>query len=323
MMLSKFAKTAVLTFVGMLGLLAFAPLASLPAQAPPSAPAAPTSDFTLQSITTADTFKSADAKGWYVALHFLLKTECPVCLRHTGDVLRRQDELPGVRQIFIKPDTDAEIKAWAAKLPTDLPAIYRDPDAALAKRFAIPFGYQFHGQTVHYPALILLGPDGREVFRYVGKNNSDRYSFDNLIKKINELTVDPALAQWSLPADRVVLGGHDPVSYFSEGGPKPGQPELPAYFRGVTYRFASAANRRAFAAAPQKYAPACGGWCATAMTQGNKIEADPANFKITKGSLYLFSRKGDNNALTTWMSDEAANAKAAQQKWMELSTTAK
>ena len=65
--------------------------------------------------------------------------------------------------------------------------IYRDPEAALAKAFDIPFGYKFHGQVVHYPALVILDPKGKEVFRYVGKNNGDRYEFDDFVTKIAEL----------------------------------------------------------------------------------------------------------------------------------------
>ena len=62
--------------------------------------------------------------------------------------------------------------------------IYQDADAKLADQFNIPNGYQFHGQVVHYPALILLNDKGEEVFRYIGKNNSDRFSFDQLKAKI-------------------------------------------------------------------------------------------------------------------------------------------
>lgn len=40
--------------------------------------------------------------------------------------------------------------------------ICRDTDADLARAFGIPDGLLFHGQVVHYPALVLLGPDGRE-----------------------------------------------------------------------------------------------------------------------------------------------------------------
>lgn len=39
--------------------------------------------FTVESPVDGKTFKLADARGKYVALHFLLKTECPFCLRHT------------------------------------------------------------------------------------------------------------------------------------------------------------------------------------------------------------------------------------------------
>ena len=40
---------------------------------------------------------------------------------------------------------------------------------------------------MHYPATLLLGPDGKEVFRYVGKNNGDRLSFEKLAAKVKEL----------------------------------------------------------------------------------------------------------------------------------------
>lgn len=147
-------------------------------------------DFTLQSATSKATFKLSDAKGKFVALHFLLKTECPVCLRHTRDYFAKAATLSNVVQVFVKPDTDAEIKAWAGKLPADELAkhpIYRDPDAKLAKAFNIPDGYKFHGQVVHFPATVLLDPTGKEVFRHVGKNNSDRLAFDKLAAKFSEL----------------------------------------------------------------------------------------------------------------------------------------
>lgn len=153
--------------------------------------AATPEDFTVKSATGKETFSLKDAKGKFVALHFLLKTECPVCLRHTRDYFTKAPTLPTVQQIFLKPDTDSEIEAWASKLPAEDLAknpIYRDPNAKLAKAFDIPDGYAFHGQSVHYPATILIGPDGKEVFRYVGKNNSDRLSFEKLAEKVAELS---------------------------------------------------------------------------------------------------------------------------------------
>ncbi len=147
-------------------------------------------DFTLPSATDTSHFTLSEAQGKYVALHFLLKTECPYCLRHTHEYFENAAELPDVLQIFIKPDTEEEIKEWAMKISdsnTLKYPIYRDIDAALASQYHIPDGYAFHGQTVHYPALILLNKEGKEVFRYIGKNNSDRFSFEKLVTKIHEI----------------------------------------------------------------------------------------------------------------------------------------
>ena len=148
-------------------------------------------DIRLQSATDKSQFVLSKEKGKYVALHFLLKTECPYCIRHTSEYFGRAATLPNVVQVFIKPDTEMEITEWATKLPvaelTKFP-IYRDPDAKLATQFNIPNGYSFHNQIVHYPAMVLIGPDGKEVFRYVGKNNTDRFSFDQLVSKVHELS---------------------------------------------------------------------------------------------------------------------------------------
>lgn len=153
--------------------------------------ALPPEDFTVKSATDKSSFTLKEARGKYVAVHFLLKTECPLCLRHTRDYMTKAPTLPNVIQVFVKPDTDKEIESWAAKLPAEelvkLP-IYRDANARLAKDFDIPDGYQFHGQVVHYPATVLIGPDGKEVFRHVGKSNSDRLPFEKLAEKVAELT---------------------------------------------------------------------------------------------------------------------------------------
>lgn len=146
-------------------------------------------DFTLISATDNSQFNLSEARGKYVALHFLLKTECPVCLRHTQDYFGKAETLTDVLQVFIKPDSEKEIEAWSDNLSEEFVnfPIYRDPNAQLANQFNIPDGYEFHNQIVHFPALILLDPNGKEVFRYIGKNNRDRYSFEQLETKISEL----------------------------------------------------------------------------------------------------------------------------------------
>jgi peroxiredoxin Q/BCP len=147
-------------------------------------------NFTVHSVTGTNSFTLAAAKGKFVALHFLLKTDCPYCIRHTHEYAQKAAADSNVLHVFLKPDTEAEIKTWATKLGEDtikLP-IYRDPDAALAKAFKIPDGYKFHGQTGHYPALVLLDGSGKEVFRHVGKSNADRLAYDKFAAKLEELT---------------------------------------------------------------------------------------------------------------------------------------
>jgi thioredoxin-dependent peroxiredoxin len=152
-------------------------------------------DFTVESPTHGKTFKLSEQKGKLVALHFLLKTECPYCIKYTNEYDKLASKTPDILHLFLKPDSADEIKTWAGKLNHDelkkSPVIYRDPDARLAKEFGIPDGYKFHGQTVHYPALLLLDGSGKELFRHVGKNNTDRMKTEDFIAKLKAVKETP------------------------------------------------------------------------------------------------------------------------------------
>lgn len=149
-------------------------------------------DFIVESPTHGATFAMSEQKGKVVVLHFLLKTECPFCLKLTNDYARLGASDPGVLHLFLKPDSTEEIKVWAGKINQEglknPPVIYRDPDGRLAKQFGIPGGYKFHGSTTHYPALVLLDGSGKEVFRYVGTSNSDRMKPDDFITRLAMVT---------------------------------------------------------------------------------------------------------------------------------------
>ena len=122
-------------------------------------------------------------------MHFLLKTECPYCLRYTHEYAKLAAKSPDVVHVFLKPDSAADIKQWASHLDKadlkNLPNIYRDADAKLAQQFKVPNGYKFHGQSVHFPALIALDGQGKEMFRHIGKSNSDRMSTADFAKKLD------------------------------------------------------------------------------------------------------------------------------------------
>lgn len=108
------------------------------------------------------------------------------------------------------------------------------------------------------------------------------------------------------------LAGHDPVAYFTETRPTPGRAEITAAHDGVTYRFASAANRDAFLAEPARYLPQYGGWCAYGMARGYKAVVDPAAFTVAGGKLYL----NYNAAIAAqWQRNRAREIERADAHW--------
>ena len=127
-----------------------------------------------------------------------------------------------------------------------------------------------------------------------------------------------AIRHYNLSADKVALGGYDPVAYFTKNQALKGRKEISAQHRGVTYRFDSEADRKLFAGSPEKYLPAYGGWCATAMAKAEKVEIDPANFKLTNGRLFLFYKGLWGNALKDWEKDEAGLAARADANWKKI-----
>ena len=115
------------------------------------------------------------------------------------------------------------------------------------------------------------------------------------------------------------ISGYDPVAYFTDGQPVKGSGYHVAQHDGVTYTFASKEHKRMFEANPGKYVPAYGGWCATAMAKGEKVEIDPTNFKVTNGRLFLFYKAFYANAIKDWNKAEAALTARADAHWKKIS----
>jgi YHS domain-containing protein len=125
----------------------------------------------------------------------------------------------------------------------------------------------------------------------------------------------------NLDAGGLAIEGYDPVSYFTTGKPVEGNKDYSYAIDGATYRFVSARNRDLFKAAPSKYRPQYGGWCAYAMgAKGEKVEVDPETFKILDGKLYLFYNKYFNNTLKSWNKDEANLKGKADANWTRQNT---
>lgn len=83
------------------------------------------------------------------------------------------------------------------------------------------------------------------------------------------------------------IEGYDPVAYHTAGQPLEGSDAYEYEWEGATWRFVSAENRDLFAADPEKYAPAYGGYCAYGVSQGYKPDIDPEAWAVVDGQLYL------------------------------------
>ena len=127
-----------------------------------------------------------------------------------------------------------------------------------------------------------------------------------------------ARRHYNVDKQKLALQGYDPVAYFDGGKPRRGSTGITADVGGVTYRFESAEHRERFLAAPGNYEPAYGGWCATAMAKGKKVEIDPASFKITDGRLFLFYRDIITDARKPWVNDEANQRSKADAHWKRI-----
>jgi YHS domain-containing protein len=112
----------------------------------------------------------------------------------------------------------------------------------------------------------------------------------------------------------VAIMGYDPVAYFTESRAVKGSLEFSHDWLGETWHFASAKHRDAFAAAPIKYAPQYGGYCALGVAY-NEVSAniDPEVWRIVDGKLYLFF--GEAGMEEEWDADPSAVVAQAETNW--------
>lgn len=112
--------------------------------------------------------------------------------------------------------------------------------------------------------------------------------------------------------DGIAVDGTDVIAYFTEGRPVTGNAAHSVNWMGADWHFASAANRDAFAADPDAYAPQYGGYCAWAVAQGYTASTVPEAWKIVDGKLYLnFSRRIQRR----WEGDIPGHIAAGDRNW--------
>lgn len=125
-----------------------------------------------------------------------------------------------------------------------------------------------------------------------------------------------ALAAQVNADDGVAVRGTDVVAYVTQGRPVPGRAEFAHAWGGAEWRFASAAHRDLFAADPARYAPAYGGFCAYAVSEGYTAPIDPAAWKIVDGRLYL---NFNQSVQRRWEGDIPGRISRADAHWPRLS----
>jgi YHS domain-containing protein len=106
----------------------------------------------------------------------------------------------------------------------------------------------------------------------------------------------------------IAIYGYDPVAYFADGQAVKGSIEFAYTWLGATWYFASAEHRALFVADPVQYAPQYGGYCAAEMMNGSTAGANPENWRIVDGKLYLYG--GPKSAMTSWDHDKIEKSDA-------------
>lgn len=129
---------------------------------------------------------------------------------------------------------------------------------------------------------------------------------------------------YHMDSEGLALQGYDPVSYFDYDQPEKGEAELKFIYEGVIYQFVNQQNIKKFRKNPDRYLPQYGGWCAYRLghipeEEGwgqSRIPADPRNYKMIDGKLYLFSKTSQTNGLNLWEAhDEKEMISRADEFW--------
>ncbi len=130
---------------------------------------------------------------------------------------------------------------------------------------------------------------------------------DSKLKPVNAVPVEGSGA-------RLMLKGHDVVSYWTQGKHAMGLAAHTSVYEGVTFRFASAEHKVLFDAAPTKYLPQYGGYCADGINYGIPWGGDADTWLMKDGRLFIFGGAGSKAA---FLLDTDRNIALADRYWKD------
>jgi len=134
------------------------------------------------------------------------------------------------------------------------------------------------------------------------------------------LAAAPAFAKELVNVDDqgLALEGYDPVAFHAQQAAVMGDGGITSTFRGATYRFASPEHKAMFDAAPEKYVPAYGGFCAMGIAMSQLHPVEIKTWRIVEGRLIL-NKTGEVREM--FDANRDANLARADANWPTLVET--
>lgn len=116
----------------------------------------------------------------------------------------------------------------------------------------------------------------------------------------------------------LAVSGFDPVAYFTDHEPRPGDAEFELTLNGVVWRFCNASNRSFFAERPDVYAPQFGGYDPVGVARGVPLPGSALVWIVVGQRLYLFDR---DETRAAFASDPERYIEQAKAAWPGLQQT--
>jgi len=116
-------------------------------------------------------------------------------------------------------------------------------------------------------------------------------------------------------ANQVAIKGYDAVAYFKQGQPVQGNAKYTHEWMNAKWYFSNDEYLREFSAQPEAFAPQYGGFCAFAMSKGQKADTDPKAWTIYDGKLYL---NYNQQVKSMWQQNKNANIQKADGYWRQI-----
>ena len=108
------------------------------------------------------------------------------------------------------------------------------------------------------------------------------------------------------------INGYDPVAFFKMSKPVMGTDSFTCMYKDAKWQFSSKANRDAFQADPEHFAPQYGGYCAYGTAQGHKAPTEVGTWSIVAGKLYF---NYNDKVKAMWVKDQQAFIEKADKQW--------